>query len=124
MLLAAASAAVAQDAAPAADAAPKRCLDLLRIESTEIIDDKRIVFHLSGGQMYLNTLDFACAGLSRGDPFLYKTSMSQLCDLDLITVLHQQGAGFIQGPSCGLGKFERVTKEQVAMLKRAETTHQ
>jgi len=123
--LTSASALAAQDAAtPAPDTAStqKRCLDLVRIEQTEVLDNKHIVFHVSGqgGPMYLNTLPHACVGLTKTDPILYQTSLSELCDLDMITVLHQQGAGFMRGASCGLGKFESVTKEQVEMLKRAE----
>jgi hypothetical protein len=121
--LASASALAAQDAAtPDASSGQKRCLDLVRIEQTEVIDNKHIIFHVSGqgDPMYLNTLPHECVGLTKTDPLLYKTSLSELCDLDMITVLHQQGAGFMRGASCGLGKFEPVTKEQVQMLKQAE----
>lgn len=126
LLLGSASAAGAQQAAAPADAAgPKRCLDLIRIENTTVVDNKHIVFHLSGGQMYLNTLDHPCVGLNDHDPFSYEARMDQLCDLDMITVLHQQGGMLVRsGPSCGIGKFEKVTKDQVDMLKRAVATHE
>ena len=124
IVLASASAMAAEQAAAPDTGSPqqKRCLDLVRIEQTEVVDNKHIVFHVSGqgDPMYLNTLPHACIGLSKSDPFLYKTSLSELCDLDMITVLHQQGGGFIRGASCGLGKFEPVTKEQLEMLKKAE----
>jgi len=127
MVLASASAFAAQEAAApdATSTPPKRCLELVRIENTEVIDNKHIVFHVTGAgdQMYLNTLPYACVGLNKNDPFLYKTSLSELCDLDTITVLHQLGPGFMRGPSCGLGKFDKVTKEQVEMLRQAEHAH-
>src|SRR5215510_8057912 len=82
----------AQEAAtPDAASTQKRCLDLARIEQTEVIDNKHIIFHVSGqgDPMYLNTLPHECVGLTKTDPLLYKTALSELCDLDLITVLHQ-----------------------------------
>jgi len=36
---------------------------------------------------------------------MYRTSLSQLCDLDLITVLESGGFGLMPLSSCGLGRF-------------------
>ncbi|MDH3511808.1 MAG: hypothetical protein OER85_13220, partial [Gammaproteobacteria bacterium] len=46
-------------------------------------------------------------------------SLSQLCDLDIITVLNDYGFGFTPGPSCGLGRFYPITKEEAKALQKA-----
>jgi hypothetical protein len=113
---------VAGTAAAADDPdAPKHvhCLDLVRIKDTDIIDNRHIVFELTGGKRYLNTLPHACPGLGRNDPYLLRTSGHQICDLDIITILHSIGFGYTPGASCGLGPFEPVTEAQIEMLETA-----
>ena len=39
---------------------------------------------------------------------------------DRVTVVRTVGEGYMPGPSCALGKFEKVTKEQVEMLRGAK----
>lgn len=95
----------------------EHCLSLQRIRSTEVVDDRHIVFKMIGGGMYVNQLPHACPGLSFEDAFMYRPTLSQLCDLDTITVLQNRGFGFTPGISCGLGMFEPVTAEKVAALK-------
>jgi hypothetical protein len=68
-------------------------------------------------RMYLNTLPNGCPGMQRDDAYMFRTSLNQLCDLDIITILNPAGFGFLPGPSCGLGMFEPVTQEQVDALK-------
>ncbi|MEJ2760591.1 MAG: hypothetical protein P8126_03375, partial [Gammaproteobacteria bacterium] len=36
---------------------------------------------------------------------MYRTSLSQLCDLDIITVLDSVGGEYRPGASCGMGHF-------------------
>jgi len=126
VLLAAAVAAHGADeatseSAPAdsSDARPVHCLDLVRIKETDILDNRHIVFHMVNGDMYLNTLPHACPGLRKNEPYMLRTSQSRICDLDIITMLHPNGWGFMPGASCGLGDYEKVTQEQVEMVKRA-----
>ncbi len=87
----------------------KRCISLVRIDHIEVIDRQHILFHMRGKKTYLNTLPHRCPGLSKHRPIMYRTSTSQLCDLDSITVLQSIGRGYQPGASCGLGKFEPVT---------------
>ena len=82
-----------------------------------MLDDHNILFYMRGGDIYRNYLSNRCAGLSRREAFMYRTTSSQLCDIDLITVLMPGGAGFFPGPSCGLGKFYPVTETEVEGLK-------
>jgi ethanolamine utilization protein EutP (predicted NTPase) len=62
-----------------------------------------------GGKIYRNTLPHSCPGLGFEEKFMYKTSLSQLCSVDIITVLHNAG-GLNRGASCGLGKFQPMEK--------------
>ena len=94
-----------------------RCLNLARIQDTDVLDDHRIVFKTSGHKMYLNELPRKCPGLRTNEPYLVRTTLDRLCDLDTITMLHRGGFGFMPGASCGLGKFQPVTEAQVEMVK-------
>ena len=92
------------DATPIGDAVS--CVQLQSIRSTQVHGDSVIDFHMNGGKVYRNTLPNRCPSLGFEERFLYKTSLSQLCSVDIITVL--QSPGLSQGPSCGLGKFQPV----------------
>jgi hypothetical protein len=46
----------------------------------------------------------------------YKTSTNRLCDVDLITVLEQFGAGLRPGFTCPLGDFIPITQEEAEDL--------
>ena len=100
------------------DDAAERCLPLNRISRTEIVDDYNILFHMRGNQIYLNRLPHRCIGLKNERTFLYRTSMNRLCDLDIITVIYNNGFGFTPGASCGLGRFYPVTEADVEALKQ------
>jgi hypothetical protein len=102
---------------PAEAMKPRHCVSLLRIDRTDIVDDSNILFYMTNGTIYRNQLPHRCPGLRTADSFMYRTSLNQLCDLDIITVLNSLGFGFMRGPSCGLGSFQPVTKDEVALLK-------
>jgi hypothetical protein len=92
------------DATPVGDAVS--CVQLRSIQSTRVHGDSVIDFHMGGGKVYRNTLPNSCPSLGFEERFSYKTSLSQLCSVDIITVL--QSPGLSQGASCGLGKFQPV----------------
>ena len=83
----------------------KKCIPVYKISSIDVLDNQHIRFEVLGGPDYMNTLPNKCPGLTKYSPIMYKTALSQLCDLDTITVLHEVGSGFMRGASCGLGKF-------------------
>jgi len=95
------------------------CIDLQRIKSSEILDDSHMLFKMANGDMYLNTLEHRCPGLRRSQPYMVRTSLTRLCNLDIITLLDATGFGFMPGASCGLSMFEPVTKAQVDAVKAA-----
>ncbi|WP_405220476.1 DUF6491 family protein [Lentisalinibacter sediminis] len=96
---------------------PQQCLSLLRIERSEVVDDRNILFHMGNGDIYRNQLPYRCTGLSLHDTFMYRTSLNQLCHMDIITVMQSIGFGLSPGASCGLGHFYPVTEEQAEKLR-------
>jgi hypothetical protein len=82
------------------------CVNLRSIQSTQVHGDSTIDFHMSGGKVFRNTLPNSCPSLGFEERFLYKTSLSQLCSVDIITVLTSPRLS--QGASCGLGEFQPV----------------
>ena len=102
---------------PADGDEPVRCVSLKRIDRTEVIDDRTIVFHMKGGDIYVNQFDRACPNLDRNRAFSYRTSTGQICSVDSITVLENFGFGLRRGASCGLNEFVPADEEHVEMLK-------
>jgi hypothetical protein len=93
------------------------CLSLSRILSVDIIDNEHLVFQTGINDYYLNTLPYACNGLRLNDSFIYETSINQICDYDVITVMHNSGLGD-KGPSCGLGQFVAINKQEMKALRQ------
>jgi len=89
----------------AADANAETCLQITDISTTKVVDDQTILFKTRGNHWYKNQLPHKCPGLKSNDKFLYKTSLSKLCNVDMITVLISSGSSMMQGASCGLGLF-------------------
>lgn len=102
------------------DAEAERCIPIRSIQNTHVIDDRTILFYMRGKKVYLNQLPRRCGGLGMQRRFMYETSLSQLCDLDTITVLNAFGGGFTRGASCGLGLFHPITEEDADALRNAE----
>ena len=97
---------------------PLHCIDLIQLREAKVLDKQHIMFETSNRRTYMNTLPHPCPGLDRDKPFLYRPTMHQLCDLDVITVLESFGGGFTTGASCGLGKFEPLAKDEAAGMLR------
>lgn len=94
------------------------CISLQRIDRTEVIDEQTVLFLMRGGEVYANRLPNRCPGLRRNKTIMYKTSLSQLCNLDVITVLDQLGGGLQRGASCGLGDFVPISEATVELLRQ------
>ena len=91
------------DARPVGE--PVDCIETSRISHSRVRGDGTIDFHLRGGQVFRNTLRNRCPGLGFEDSFTYRASIGRLCSVDFITVVSNSGG---QGPSCGLGTFQRI----------------
>ncbi len=83
------------------------CVQLQQIRESRVIDDKTIDFIMRDGRVLRNSLPYSCPSLGFEKAFTYSTSLSQLCSVDIITVINQ-GGGIRRGASCGLGKFVPV----------------
>jgi len=105
------------------DEGGERCIDTRRISNTQIIDKQNILFHMRNRTIYHNELPRSCPGLRRGKTISYRTTMSRLCSYDFITLLDTFGMGMTRGPSCGLGKFRPITKEEAQALRDGPDAH-
>lgn len=96
---------------------PVSCIMPSQLRSTRVIDDQTIDFEMNNGTVYRNRLSHRCPGLKMEERFAYKISTSQLCSVDIITVLQSFGGGLSQGASCGLGTFQKMEKPGQKMEK-------
>lgn len=89
---------------------PKSCVRRSDIRSTDIVDDRTIDFKMRNGDIYRNSLPHRCGGLRFEEAFSYKTSVNQLCHVDIIRVLDTTGGRIDTREACGLGKFQKIEK--------------
>ncbi len=83
----------------------KSCLPIAMIRGTTVVDGKTIDFSLRDGSVWRSTLPAGqCPQLAFERAFSYETSIAQLCQQDVITVLQNMG-GLMPGARCGLGPF-------------------
>ncbi len=106
-LLAAPAMAAEPPPPPVETGPPVSCINLRNIRGTQVIDDQTIDFHMAGNKVFRNTLPNRCPQLGFQRAFAYQTSISQLCSVDIITVI-VQGGGPMMGATCGLGKFTPI----------------
>ncbi len=85
-----------------------QCISISQIRESRVRSDQIIDFRVAGQQWYRNTLPHKCPALSFEQRFSYRTSLSQLCSVDIISVLQDFGGRVSEGPSCGLGLFQPV----------------
>lgn len=85
---------------------PASCIPIRQIDSTRVRDDQTIDFYMLGHTVYRNRLPHKCPQLGFEERFSYKTSLSELCSTDIITVITTPGVS--TGPSCGLGEFQKI----------------
>lgn len=95
----------------------ENCVSLSQIRKTRIVDDQTIIFYMRGSDIYINRLPRRCAGLKRSDGYSYETSLTRLCNTDIIRVLQRFGGAFPRPQNaCGLGFFQPTTAEAVDLL--------
>jgi hypothetical protein len=96
------------------------CIPVQRVDRTEVLDDRNIVFHMRGREAFLNRLEQDCPGLDREKRFMYEVRNTQLCSVDTISVLEDWGVGVASGFTCPLGPFQEMSEDELADL-RAQT---
>jgi hypothetical protein len=93
------------------------CIPVQRVDRTEVLDDRSIVFHMRGREAFLNRLERDCPGLDREKRLMYEIRSAQLCNADTISVLEDWGVGVARGFTCPLGPFQKVSEDEVADLR-------
>lgn len=88
------------------DGKAENCVQTSMIQQMQVRSDKVIDFQMRNGKVYRNTLASACPRLGFEQRIAYRSTNSQLCSIDMITVL--TGPGISPGASCGLGEFQPV----------------
>ena len=110
---------VSSTAAAAGDEdAPARCVTIRNIDHTVVVDDQNVLFYMLGDQIYQNRLRHPVPRLKENQPFMYRTSSSQLCRSDTITVLERWGFGYTEGASGVLGDFMPIDAEEALALRQ------
>jgi hypothetical protein len=98
--------------APAALSAPDSaaetsrpiCLDVNRIDHTEVLNNHQILFYEYGKKTWVNNLPHPCHTLTRQDGWVWESSLPKYCDnVELIRVLRTHEV-------CMLGAFTRYEK--------------
>ena len=88
---------------------PVSCIQLTRIRSSEIVDATAVIYKESAKRWYVNQPDGGrCDMLTPRRILITRTSGSQLCGNDLITIA-EAGSPITYG-ACGLGRFVPYTK--------------
>ena len=89
----------------AADEAGKPvCLDVNRIDHTQVLSSSQILFYMYGKKVWLNTLSYPCTTLTRQEGFAWESSVTRYCDnLEIIRVIRT-------GQVCQLGAFTPYEK--------------
>lgn len=95
---------------------PERCITASRIDRTEVVDARTVIFHMRGRDAYVNRLAYDCPRLVREKRFSYDVRTNRLCSVDTIFVLERWGSGYSRGMPCGLGEFYPITEEEAELL--------
>lgn len=82
---------------------PVSCINLRNIRSSRIIDGTAIIYETSNSTFYVNRPDSGASFLRSDDALVTRTSISQLCNVDIVR-LYDTAARFERG-SVGLGMF-------------------
>ena len=88
----------------------EQCLSLTSIRQSKPLDDYNILFETRGNETYLSRLPTRCSGLGFNRAFTYSTSLTKLCNTDIITVIDSNNPSSRRG-SCGLGIFEKLEEK-------------
>ena len=81
------------------------CLNSRNILGRTIMDDRTIVFRMTDGSYWRNTLQKPCSGMAIADNFSFVRPDSNYVCSDQQQIAVRGGAGF-----CWLGAFARTTK--------------
>lgn len=96
---------------------PEQCIRTRDIRSTDILDERHLVFQMRGKKYYLVQFRNRCFGLRPNVAISYQTRSSLLCRLDQITVFDPPMP--TMGIPCAIPGFIPIEAEQIAQLREA-----
>lgn len=82
---------------------PVSCINFRDIRSSRIISGTAIIYEGNNGTLYVNRPASGASTLRDGDALVTRTSLSQLCNVDIVRLL-DTSSRFERG-SVGLGEF-------------------
>lgn len=94
----------------------KRCLSLHKFDEVRALDENHILFEMKGGKYYVVQLERRCPGLLPQNAVGYEHRSSRLCATDRVRGIGVTGSF---SPTCQLGRFQPISKEQLALLEEA-----
>ena len=95
----------------------RRCIRTQQIRRMEMVGNHTLLFHMQGGDVWRNRLARACPGVTRFSKFMYESRSGQLCQLDTVYELRDEGFGYRRGAACPLGEFDLLTEEQAEIIR-------
>ena len=72
---------------------PVHCIDLHRVRGSRIIDDTAIIYD-AGGIVYVNRPENGADQLNQWDTMVTRTSSTQLCNIDTVTMVDRASHTF------------------------------
>lgn len=100
-------------------ATAKQCIARLRIDRTEVLNERFIVFHMRAGKKYLVQFRNRCPGLRRRGVIELESRSFQVCAMDSVRGRYGVGIGGMWGPRCLIPGFEPVTEAQIEFIEEA-----
>ena len=88
---------------------PEKCIQMSRLDHSNVIDNDTIDFHV-GRKIYRNRLPSSCPGLKSEDRILIENRTGSLCSMDVVYTLYDYGGQLTRGAACGLGEFQPIEK--------------
>ncbi len=80
------------------------CLEVNRIDHTQVLNSHQILFYMLGRKVWVNNLQGSCATLTPSDGFIWESRIDKYCDnLETIRVIRT-------GETCLLGAFTPYVK--------------
>jgi hypothetical protein len=108
-------------APPAEYVKKEKCIISSRIKSTEVLNDRLVLFHLyDHRELWLARLPQRCTGLTpRSKLVMDKMNPDRVCQWDGIRTVDQEDTSMPNfGPRCTLPVFEAITPDQVEQLEK------
>ena len=99
-----------------------RCISTVQVDETEVLSPTLIVFS-DRHHIWLNQLASVCPGLQPNAKIALQSERARrFCSFDSVSVLNYFSSGGDDvlssfGPGCFLGKFEPISKAQLAVLR-------